>query len=119
MATEYDAIVIGAGPAGSTAAMYLGKAGKNVLLVDMAKFPRDKVCGDAQGRRAASIMKELGIYEGYTQIPGKGIYGTNEQGQPEEIRAKVVLAADGANSTVAAKFGLNKNPLEHSIVAIS
>ena len=48
----------------------------------------------------------------------KGIKGTNEQGQPEEIRAKVVLAADGANSTVAAKFGLNKNPLEHSIVAI-
>ena len=75
MAGEYDAIIIGAGPAGATVAMYLGKAGKNVLLVDLAKFPREKVCGDAQGRRAAAIMKELGIYDGYTQLHGQGIYG--------------------------------------------
>ncbi|MBI4170433.1 MAG: FAD-dependent oxidoreductase, partial [Candidatus Aenigmarchaeota archaeon] len=57
----YDAIVIGAGPAGSVAAMFLAKAGKNVLLVDKARFPRDKTCGDAQGRKAAAIMTELGI----------------------------------------------------------
>ncbi len=72
---EYDVIVVGGGPAGSIAAMYLQKAGKRVLLVDKALFPRDKTCGDAQGRKAANIMKELGIYEEYEQLPGQKIYG--------------------------------------------
>lgn len=48
---EWDAIVIGSGPAGSVAAMYLGRAGKRVLLVDKTEFPRDKTCGDGQGRK--------------------------------------------------------------------
>src|SRR3989344_9460518 len=72
---EYDVIIVGGGPSGATAAMYLGKAGKRVLLIDKASFPRDKTCGDAQGRKAANIMKELGIYEGYEELPGQKIYG--------------------------------------------
>ncbi len=73
--SAYDAIVIGSGPSGSIAAMHLARARKNVLLIDKAQFPRDKVCGDAQGRKAAAIMKELGIYEGYEELPGQKIYG--------------------------------------------
>ena len=42
---EYDAVVVGAGPSGSTAAFYLARAGAKVLLVDKAKFPREKPCG--------------------------------------------------------------------------
>ncbi len=75
MSETFDAIIIGAGPAGAIAAMYLAKAGKNILLIDKANFPRDKICGDAQGRKAAAILKELGIYEGYAQLPGQKIYG--------------------------------------------
>jgi len=41
----YDAIVAGAGPAGSTAARLLAKQGARVLLLDKARFPRDKPCG--------------------------------------------------------------------------
>ncbi len=41
----YDAIVVGAGPAGSTAATNLAKKGLSVLLLDKAKFPRHKACG--------------------------------------------------------------------------
>lgn len=44
-ANRYDAIVAGAGPAGSTAARNLARAGARVLLLDRAKFPRDKPCG--------------------------------------------------------------------------
>ena len=72
---DYDAIVIGSGPSGSTAAMYLGQAGKKVLVVDKAGFPRDKICGDAQGRKAEGIMRELGIAEGYRALPGHPVYG--------------------------------------------
>lgn len=41
----FDVVVVGAGPAGSTAALTLGKKGYNVLLIDKNKFPRDKPCG--------------------------------------------------------------------------
>ena len=48
----------------------------------------------------------------------KGVVGTNDRGEREEIRANLVLAADGANSMVAIKMGLNKNPDDHHIVAL-
>ncbi|OGO52559.1 MAG: hypothetical protein A2148_08705 [Chloroflexi bacterium RBG_16_68_14] len=56
--TTYDAIVVGAGPAGSTAARLLAQRGARVLLLDRARFPRDKPCGGAVTVRAA---REAGI----------------------------------------------------------
>jgi geranylgeranyl reductase family protein len=53
---RYDAIVIGAGPAGSTAAFRLAEAGANVLLLDRAVFPRDKPCGGGVTGRAARLI---------------------------------------------------------------
>jgi flavin-dependent dehydrogenase len=41
-----DVLVVGAGPAGSAAAQWLARAGRDVLLIDQHAFPRDKVCGD-------------------------------------------------------------------------
>jgi geranylgeranyl reductase family protein len=52
MTDRYDAIVLGAGPAGSTAARHLARAGAKVLLLDKAKFPRDKPCGGGVTFRA-------------------------------------------------------------------
>ncbi len=49
---HFDAIVIGAGPAGSTAAYRLASAGATVLLLDRARFPRDKPCGGGLTPRA-------------------------------------------------------------------
>jgi geranylgeranyl reductase family protein len=57
MAT-YDAIVVGAGPAGSTCAYRLASAGASVLLLDRAHFPRDKPCGGAVTARA---LRELPV----------------------------------------------------------
>ena len=47
--TEFDAIVVGGGPGGASAAGYLAKGGKKVLLIEKGIWPRDKVCGDAVG----------------------------------------------------------------------
>ncbi|MEO1340345.1 MAG: FAD-dependent oxidoreductase, partial [Cyanobacteria bacterium J06635_13] len=41
----FDCIVVGAGPAGGSAAYHLAKAGHSVLVLDKANFPRDKSCG--------------------------------------------------------------------------
>jgi geranylgeranyl reductase family protein len=53
---RYDVIVVGAGPAGSTAAYRLASAGANVLLLDRARFPRDKPCGGGVTGRAARLL---------------------------------------------------------------
>ena len=53
---RYDAIVVGAGPAGSTAAYRLAKTGADVLLLDRARFPRDKPCGGGVTGRAARLL---------------------------------------------------------------
>jgi geranylgeranyl reductase family protein len=53
---EFDVAVIGAGPAGSTAAYRLAAAGARTLLVDKATFPRDKPCGGGVTLRAARLL---------------------------------------------------------------
>jgi flavin-dependent dehydrogenase len=52
----YDVIVVGAGPAGSTAARECAQRGLSVLLLDRAEFPRDKPCGGAVSVHTASLL---------------------------------------------------------------
>ena len=60
-AEEADVIVVGAGPAGSATAFYLAKAGLDVLLLDKATFPREKVCGDGLTPRAVQALAGMGV----------------------------------------------------------
>jgi len=66
---KYDVVVIGAGPAGSTAAKFLSEKGVKVLLIDKKKFPRDKPCGGAIPVRVLKRFKyieEKDLIESYT-----------------------------------------------------
>ena len=55
---SFDAIVIGAGPAGSTAAYLLAKGGLHVLVLDKNEFPRDKLCGGLLTRNDAILKND-------------------------------------------------------------
>ncbi|MGE5645454.1 MAG: geranylgeranyl reductase family protein [Acidobacteriota bacterium] len=57
----WDAVVVGAGPAGSIAAYRLAAAGHRVLLLDKAAFPRDKTCGDALIPDSLHALDRLGL----------------------------------------------------------
>ncbi|WP_168582162.1 geranylgeranyl reductase family protein [Gephyromycinifex aptenodytis] len=64
---QADAIVVGAGPAGSSAAAYLAGFGLDVVLLEKTSFPRDKVCGDGLTPRAVKELITLGVS---TEDPG-------------------------------------------------
>jgi menaquinone-9 beta-reductase len=65
---DADVIVVGAGPSGATTAYYLAQAGLDVLLLEKARFPRDKVCGDGLTPRAVKALVGMGVDVG----PGSG-----------------------------------------------
>ncbi|MEU4246079.1 geranylgeranyl reductase family protein [Amycolatopsis sp. NPDC026612] len=58
---DAEVIVVGAGPAGSTVATYLARAGVDVLLLEKTEFPREKVCGDGLTPRGVKQLIDLGI----------------------------------------------------------
>lgn len=74
-----EVIVVGAGPAGSTAAAFLARAGIDVLVLEKSSFPREKVCGDGLTPRAVRMMNRLGIDTstgaGWRHNLGLRIYG--------------------------------------------
>jgi len=58
---DADVIVVGAGPAGSSAAYWLASAGLDVLLLEKTSFPREKVCGDGLTPRGTRALVAMGV----------------------------------------------------------
>jgi geranylgeranyl reductase family protein len=82
-AGEADVIVVGAGPAGSTTAYYLAQAGLDVLLLEKARFPREKVCGDGLTPRAVKALVAMGIgvseQDGWVRNKGLRVIGAGHR----------------------------------------
>ena len=60
MSTRWDAVVVGAGPAGSATALLLARAGAKVLMLDRAKFPREKPCSEYLSPETTRVLERLG-----------------------------------------------------------
>ncbi|MEO8349799.1 MAG: FAD-dependent monooxygenase [Acidobacteriota bacterium] len=63
MTDRWDAVVVGAGPAGSAAATVLARLGRSVLLLEKDVFPRHKVCGEFLSADALPSLEILGVRE--------------------------------------------------------
>jgi flavin-dependent dehydrogenase len=73
-----DVLVVGAGPAGSIAALVLARAGAKVTLLDRAEFPRDKLCGDSINPGAMNLLRPYGLDAGVEKagLPIRGMLVT-------------------------------------------
>jgi len=86
----YDVVVIGAGPAGSTAAKYLAENKINILLLDKSEFPRDKPCG---GGLPTRVLKRFPYIEPLIDSISFGsiTYSSSRRYQFDLIREKPLL----------------------------
>ncbi|HEY7348979.1 MAG TPA: FAD-dependent monooxygenase [Ktedonobacterales bacterium] len=63
MTLDFDVAIVGAGPAGSAAAIMLARQGYHVGLIDKAIFPRDKACAEYMSPAIEGVLKRLGVLE--------------------------------------------------------
>lgn len=94
MAPTFDVIVIGAGPAGSTAAILLASAGWSVALLESKSFPRRKVCGECIAASNLPLLDALGI--------GKALH---DRAGPELRRVAVWCGHESVSAMLPAREG--------------
>src|SRR5207245_1485683 len=92
----WDAIVVGAGPAGSTTALLLARTGVRVLLLDRARFPRHKACSEYSSPATPAVPARLVA----------GVVVRSGDGQRATRNASIVVGADGLHSVIARRLGL-------------
>ena len=128
--TLYHVAIVGAGPAGATCAWYLAKQDIRVLLLDKAKFPRDKFCGDAVIPRAQHHLKRMGVLDQLIEA-GECLFTTsggfvspsgveclsdsteNPSGTPLSVKRiimdeRIVRAAQSAGAELVEEFAVDK-----------
>ena len=99
----FDVIIVGAGPAGTTAALYAHRLGLNCILLDKAVFPRDKICGDALSGKSVRIMRELNLLDEVAKLDGSEINRITF-GSPKNIQFDVNLKGTQNNDQITKGF---------------
>lgn len=107
---ESDLLVVGGGPAGSSAAAWAARAGHQVTLIDSATFPRDKACGDGLTPRAIKELTALGLEQWLSTRP-KNI-GLRAAGFGQELLLPWPGGAFPVNGSAAPRVELDNRILQ-------
>lgn len=101
-----DVVVVGCGPAGAAAAITLGRAGRRVIVLDKARFPRDKPCGDGLTTGALRLLEHLGLDP--ATIPSWTVATDVVVSSPSGRTARLALPRDqGAFAAIARRIELD------------
>src|SRR5512138_3557027 len=103
--TTYDLIVIGAGPAGCSAAITAARAGASVLLLERGRYPRHKVCGEFVSAESLELLEHL--------LDGsRGLLTTS----PRIHKSRVFLTAGGFEAPIEpAAASIARYDLDHAL----
>jgi menaquinone-9 beta-reductase len=117
MAEQYDLVVVGAGPGGSSAAYNSVKVGLNTLLIDRQEFPRDKTCGDGLMPHAASEVAMMGLAD-WLDEPHHGRFtGFSIYTRTALLRQNVPPSLHGPHGYVVRRKETDAKLLERAISA--
>jgi len=98
MREDYDAVVVGGGPSGGTAAMLLAQAGWRVAVVEKAPFPRRKVCGEFISETTWPLLRQLGIAGPLQKLAGPPVRRVGLYAGNATVTAKLASAAGRGQS---------------------
>ena len=105
---EFDALVIGGGPGGATAARLLAEAGWSVAVVEKAAFPRRKVCGEYLAPTNYPLFRHLGVLDAFMRSAG-----------PEVRRIELVLKATTITAMMSQKAVSDCSPPRDASISIT
>ncbi|MCP3913499.1 MAG: geranylgeranyl reductase family protein [Actinomycetia bacterium] len=107
-----DVLVVGGGPAGSVAAITLARAGRRVVLIDKARFPREKICGDGLTAGALRLLDDLGFEP--DSVPSWHPVDKVVLTSPSGSRRTFPLERPGLHAVVA-----RRSELDHALLAMA
>ena len=100
---KFDVLIVGASLAGSSAALYLARAGHSVCLFDKSSFPRIKPCGEGLSALGRSILVDLGLEQQLSEVPHQPLSGYNIHWNSSNA---AIRYTDPSGPHSAAEFGL-------------
>lgn len=107
-----DVLVVGAGPAGITAAIGIQRAGHSVLVIDKATFPRDKCCGDGLTTLALRELEALGLLP--EQVTNWMDVDSAWLRSPSGREVQVPLPSEGRYAAIAPRIDLDDALVRHA-----
>jgi geranylgeranyl reductase family protein len=104
-----DVVVVGGGPAGTATAVFLKQRGHDVLLVDEARFPRDKVCGDSVSPEGWRLLRAMGADRAVAALAPHPLRGMR-------LTAPGGLSFSGDYAAESRGFGLRRIALDQALI---
>lgn len=95
MANDFDALIVGAGPAGSATAILLAQAGWRVVLVEQNCYPRRKVCGECIAPGGLALLDALGVGDAVSQVTGPALRQVAWVNGARTVRAELPACEEG------------------------